>query len=415
MSKNTHQRTLRRTVVLSGLALGTTVLTPVAAFAAAPANDNFANPQIIGNGGQSSTTGNTTEATREAGEPSPNGIPGARSIWYQWTAPATGQATFTTNGSNFDTTLAAYTGSSLGGLSVLAGDDDAGEGLASQIGFSARAGVTYRIQVDGYYGASGAVSLNWHVQPTHACTVFGTDAGETLRGTSGDDVICAGGGNDVILGQAGNDTIVGGAGLDTVSYAESPSAVVANLTTGTSSGQGEDTLLEVENLVGSRYDDKLDGDAGVNKLSGGFGNDGVWGQTGNDQLVGGDGADTLGGGVGNDSVNGNAGDDTAHFGRAASVVVDLTAQTSSGEGSDRVIGVENVSGSPGADRLTGTGGVNRLGGAGGNDTIYGAGANDQLVGAGGNDALHGDAGTDACDGGTGTDSSTGCETRVSIP
>jgi len=405
----------RSTAVAGGLVVGAGVFLPSIAFAAVPANDNFANPQIIGNGGQSSTTGNTVEASRESGEPSPNGIPGGRSIWYQWTAPATGQATFSTDGSDFDTTLAAYTGSSMGALTALAGDDDAGVGLASQIGFSARSGVTYQIQVDGYYADAGSVQLGWSVQPTHACTISGTDAADTLRGTSGDDVICAGGGNDTILGQAGNDTVVGGPGVDTVTYAESPNAVVANLTTGTASGQGEDTLLEVENLVGSRYDDKLDGDSGVNKLSGGYGNDGVWGQTGNDQLLGGDGSDLLGGGVGNDSVNGNAGDDTAHFGRAASIVVDLTAGTSSGEGSDRVIGVENVTGSRGADRLTGTDGVNRLGGAGGNDVIFGAGGNDQLTGAGGNDSLNGDAGTDACDGGTGTDSSTGCETRVSIP
>jgi Ca2+-binding RTX toxin-like protein len=390
-------------------------MTPTIAFAVVPANDDFANPQIIGNGGQGSTSGNTVDASREAGEPAPNGIPGGHSIWYQWTAPATGQATFTTAGSSFDTTLGAYTGSSLGGLSVLAGDDDAGPGLTSEIGFSARAGVTYRIQVDGYYGSAGAVSLSWNVDANAPCTISGTSAGETLRGTGGADVICAGGGNDTILGQGGNDTIIGGSGVDTASYSESPAAVVANLTTGEASGQGEDTLLEVENLVGSRFDDKLDGDAGVNRLNGGFGNDGVWGQTGNDQLQGGDGADLLGGGVGNDNVNGNAGDDTVHFGRAAAVVVDLTAGTSTGEGSDRVIGIENITGSPGADRLRGTGAANRIGGAGGNDVIFGLAGNDQLTGAGGNDTLNGDAGTDNCDGGSGTDKQTGCETRVSIP
>ena len=406
---------LRVTATTSGLVIGAGVLAPGIAFAAVPPNDDFANPQIIGNAGQGSSSGNTVDATRESGEPTHVGIPGGKSIWFQWTAPVTGQATFSTTGSSFDTTLAAYTGSSLTGLTALAGDDDSGGSLSSRIGFSANSGVTYRIAVDGYYGSSGSVSLSWDVEETLQCTIAGTSAGETLRGTSGNDIICAGGGNDIILGQGGNDTIVGGSGSDTASYAESPAAVVANLSTGTASGQGEDTLLEVENLVGSRYGDKLDGNAGVNKLSGGFGNDGVWGQTGNDQLVGGDGIDTIGGGVGNDSVNGNAGNDTVHFGRAAGVVVNLTSQTSSGEGSDRVVGVENITGSPGNDHLTGTGGVNQLGGAGGNDTIYGAGGNDRLTGAGGFDSLNGDAGTDHCDGGSESDTWTSCETRVALP
>ncbi|QLQ18613.1 MAG: M10 family metallopeptidase C-terminal domain-containing protein [Exiguobacterium profundum] len=56
-------------------------------------------------------------------------------------------------------------------------------------------------------------------------------------------------------------------------------------------GAGHDTLLNVENLVGSRFGDLLTGDTGENVLNGAYGAD---------TLVGGGGADTLIGGLGAD-------------------------------------------------------------------------------------------------------------------
>lgn len=406
----------KRWSVFAVLALTCTtgVLSPTASHAAVPANDDFDNPQVIGNAGQSQTSGNTVEATSEPGEPNHAGVSGGKSIWYSYAAPVTGTATFSTSGSDYDTVLAAYTGNSVGGLTTLASNDD-NIGLTSQVTFAVSAGTTYRIAVDGYYGASGSVRLAWSVEPRDTCTIRGTSGNDTLVGTAGDDVICGLDGNDTIRGQAGADTIVGGPGVDTVDYSDATSGVVANLTTGSATGQGSDTLQEMESVLGSPHNDKLDGNSGPNTLQGGGGSDGVWGQAGNDQVFGGPGSDTIGGGIGNDSWNGGTGGDTAHFGKAAGVVVDLAAGTASGEGSDVLGAFENVSGSPGADTLRGGTGVNKLQGAGGNDTLFGYGGGDQLYGASGNDALTGGIGTDRCDGGSQTDTARTCEIRVAIP
>jgi hypothetical protein len=71
--------------------------------------------------------------------------------------------TFSTAGSTFDTLLAAYTGSSLGALTVVASSDDAGGAATSSVTFAAASGTTYRVAVDGYSGASGDVVLTWTV------------------------------------------------------------------------------------------------------------------------------------------------------------------------------------------------------------------------------------------------------------
>ena len=61
--------------------------------------------------------GNNTGATLEPGEPFCS--QGGNSVWYRWTAPSTGRVIFDTMGSLIDTTLAAYTGTSLSNLICL--------------------------------------------------------------------------------------------------------------------------------------------------------------------------------------------------------------------------------------------------------------------------------------------------------
>ena len=128
---------------------------------APPANDPFANAQAI-TGASGTTTGTNLNATKETGEPN-HFSAGGKSIWYVWTAPRTGTLTVNTNGSNYDTLLAAYTGSAVNALTSRASDDDAGDGLQSLISFPVTAGTTYRIAVDGYNAASGNVTLNWNL------------------------------------------------------------------------------------------------------------------------------------------------------------------------------------------------------------------------------------------------------------
>jgi hypothetical protein len=126
------------------------------------ANDNFANAQAI-SGSTGTTTGSNVGATKESGEPNHAGNAGGASIWYNWTAPLNGNATINTTGSNFDTLLGVYTGSSVSSLTLIASNDDSGGTLQSSVTFAATGGTTYRIAVDGYNGATGSVVLNWVV------------------------------------------------------------------------------------------------------------------------------------------------------------------------------------------------------------------------------------------------------------
>ena len=96
------------------------------------------------------------------GEPNHANAPGGHSIWFKWTAPTTGTKTFDTMGSGFDTVLGVYTGTAVNALTLVAGNDDiSASDLDSRVTFAVTAGVTYRIAVDGYGGASGPVTLNW--------------------------------------------------------------------------------------------------------------------------------------------------------------------------------------------------------------------------------------------------------------
>ncbi len=122
-----------------------------------PSNDNFVDRIALT--GSTTTTGANIEATGETGEPSHAGVSvPLASVWWSWEAPGDGQLTISTEGSGFDTTLAAYTGSSLGSLSAVASNDDF-TGLQSQITFPVSTGTNYAIAVDGYSSAEGVIEV----------------------------------------------------------------------------------------------------------------------------------------------------------------------------------------------------------------------------------------------------------------
>jgi Ca2+-binding RTX toxin-like protein len=203
--------------------------------------------------------------------------------------------------------------------------------------------------------------------------VIGGDASDLLLGNEGNDALSGGAGNDVFFGGAGNDTFSGGAGIDDLaSYFFAPSGVQADLAAGTATGgEGTDTLTGIEDLEGSRFDDTLTGDSGWNFFFPGGGNDTVVG--------GGDVRDRV-----DFSFSSNA------------VVVDLTAGTATGEGTDTLTGIGQVSGSRHDDMITGDANPNTLFGGAGNDTISGAAGDDTLDGMDGTDTLDGGDGTDTC-------------------
>ena len=126
----------------------------------APANDNFAAATVL-TGTTFSVSGSNIGATLQTGEPKHAGTTGGKSVWWSWTAPSTGTFTLATTGSSFDTTLAIYTGSAVNSLAVLKSNDDQSSRLrTSKVVVSAVSGTTYRIAVDGYRAAAGAITLS---------------------------------------------------------------------------------------------------------------------------------------------------------------------------------------------------------------------------------------------------------------
>jgi hypothetical protein len=121
-------------------------------------NDAFASATVVTN--SFTTTGTNVGATREALEPNHGGVSGGKSVWWSWTAPASGRLVVATAGSSYDTVLAVYTGSRVDQLRQVASNDDVSRSdMTSRVTISVRAGTTYRIAVDGYQGAAGSIRL----------------------------------------------------------------------------------------------------------------------------------------------------------------------------------------------------------------------------------------------------------------
>ncbi|MDO9281510.1 MAG: hypothetical protein Q7T88_03905 [Methylotenera sp.] len=142
--------------------------------------------------------------------------------------------------------------------------------------------------------------------------VTGSDFNDTLVGDANNNVLNGGDGDDDLEGLGGADTLIGGAGNNTASYEHSAATVVASLLD-SSVNDGDalgDTYSQIQNLVGSAFDDTLEGDANNNVLTGAVGNDTLTGGAGVDSLFGGDGNDVLiDDGIGAAVLDAGAGDD----------------------------------------------------------------------------------------------------------
>jgi hypothetical protein len=120
-----------------------------------PPNDNFVNAIAL-SGISAQGTADNTYATKETGEPNHAGDAGGHSVWWKWVAPGNKSVAVDTFGSNFDTLLGVYTGSSVNALTLIASNDDApgmGVGTVSALTFTPVAGTTYYIAVDGWGGS----------------------------------------------------------------------------------------------------------------------------------------------------------------------------------------------------------------------------------------------------------------------
>jgi Ca2+-binding RTX toxin-like protein len=192
----------------------------------------------------------------------------------------------------------------------------------------------------------------------------GNAKNNVLIGNSGNNTLNGGAGNDILGGSNGNDIMNGGAGVDTANYNALGGPVTLGAFGMLTKGSGVDTLIGIEQIVGS---------------SGG--------------------GDTIShGGIGFPA--------TGTITNLATGAVTVNGSTPLPL-SFTVSQFENVIGSGFADSITGNSAGNFLDGGAGNDTINGGDGNDTLMGGGGNDILTGGTGNDLLMGGGGNDILTG--------
>ncbi|MBD1867253.1 hypothetical protein H6F95_08060 [Cyanobacteria bacterium FACHB-471] len=255
---------------------------------------------------------------------------------------------------------------------------------------------------------------------------------DRLNGGIDNDALNGETGDDFLVGESGKDVIDGSNGIDTVSYASSPSGVTVNIdetieygNTGgfvhntifvpapvstdtepsfaiapctANDGFGTvDTLRNLENIIGSEFDDILMGNSFNNTIEALAGNDVLIGNAGDDTLDGGDGSDTA-------SYRRDPGKVLVNL--EQSKVIDGFGNT------DTLSSIENVIGSGFDDQIIGDGNANiiyagagsdRIEARGGNDIVFGEGDNDTILGEAGDDYLVGGTGADLLNGGDGTD------------
>jgi Ca2+-binding RTX toxin-like protein len=195
-------------------------------------------------------------------------------------------------------------------------------------------------------------------------------------------------------------------------YSDASGALILNFITRLNLGaesQG-DIIKDIENAVGSAFNDVISADNVDNTLWGGDGNDYLRGRNGDDVLYGGNGNDQLRGELGADTLDGGAGIDMIFYITTTTAVeIDLSTGFATGGHAtgDVLIDIESIRGSFFNDTLTGNSANNRIEASFGHDTVMGLDGNDLLYGDGGNDLVYGGNGVDFVGGGAGYDTLSG--------
>jgi Ca2+-binding RTX toxin-like protein len=287
-------------------------------------------------------------------------------------------------------------------------------------------------------------------------TITGNAGSNTLYGDAGDDQINASSMRDNVDGGSGTDLlyistlgyndantiIFTGAnagkfkinGVDTGTFTgieqlafvgyngnDSVNASLANLS-GTAAGYPYSLALQLlggsDTVLGSEYDDQIDGGSGNDFLYGQDGYDAIYGgddldiifgQAGNDILYGGFGNDTILGGIGGDLIRGDSGTDVLYGDDDNDTIyggddTDFLFGQAGGDNLNGDAGNDYIFGGIGIDTIFGGVGVDEIYGEADGDSISGGDDTDFLFGQAGNDAIGGDAGNDYLVGGDGDDS-----------
>ncbi len=177
--------------------------------------------------------------------------------------------------------------------------------------------------------------------------ILGSYARDQIDGGAGNDTICGLGNADTLVGGAGDDRLFGGlddyyvpddgyagdilvpgpgddhvdlgddpasanvddvdrpARYDRVVYEDAPGPVTVDLSAGTATGEGTDTIVVPTysgGIVGSPFDDVLTGTNAPDRITGGAGDDRIHALDGDDELEPGTGDDVVRGGDGSDAI-----------------------------------------------------------------------------------------------------------------
>ena len=210
--------------------------------------------------------------------------------------------------------------------------------------------------------------------------VVGTSYQDELLGDNQNNRLSGGLGDDTLTGAGGGDTLDGGAGVDTVSYANLGvgAGVSVSLKTPTSN-TGEaagDRYVGIENLIGSKNNDTLEGDAAANAIDGGGGDDLFYGSGGGDSFKA---AANTASTVSYEKTNSNI---------TAYLSADKQSLNAGGAAGDKFTHIAHLTGSASFEnKLYGDAKDNLLTGGALNDTLVGGAGKDTLVGGGGTDLV----------------------------
>ena len=169
-------------VAVDGYSSGYGTFTLALAETPPPPNDNFAD-RIALTGTNTSATGSNVSASKEPGEPNHAGQAGGQSVWWTWTAPASGWTTITSSG-NFSMLLGIYTGDAVAALTRLASAQGSSYSSPAAASFNATAGTVYQIAVDGATLADYSSSFTVQVVLTPPPTNDNFASSATLTGTN---------------------------------------------------------------------------------------------------------------------------------------------------------------------------------------------------------------------------------------
>ncbi len=224
--------------------------------------------------------------------------------------------------------------------------------------------------------------------------IIGSDFNDSIAGDGVNNRLEGGRGDDTLQGAFGADTLDGGDGIDTVSYDySSTGAVTVNLGLGTAQAgdpnanpAGGDILINIENIIGTKFADNLTGNDADNVLDGGMhvngGVDVMAGKGGNDIYYVDRNNST--GAVDTVIEEANAGIDLVYTKTNYTLTANVENLTAlAGE-----YGAITLTGNNLANTILGNEFANTLNGADGNDTLDGAGGADHMEGGKGNDTYY---------------------------